>query len=684
MKTVNTSHHARAELEHRTYSSSRMKGSAMKRIVGLLNRSLIVTGGFALASGLAACGQLGQETAALDSSKASVLSTQAVITVCPKGCSQTGINAALAAAAPDSTISIAAGVYHEQVILTKNVTLQGAGAQQTILDGDSSRLVLEVRKGVVAVVKGVTIRNGYNPTLGVGGVLNVGTLTLNASVVTKNSGVSVGFGNGGILNTGNLTLLRSTVSKNFGFSGGGIYNSGVLGCFYSTISNNSAVIGNAIFNDNGNATLANCTINEPDGNAVASSGVHAGVLFQNSIIIGHSSDKNALACMKSVSGTFLSLGYNLSNDASCQFTATMDQPNSSRIFLGPLQINAPGSTPTHALLTGSAALDAGTCGSATPENDQRGVARPQNGNCDIGAYEQRPPVAVADSFRMATGNTLRVAAPGLLSNDLSPEGLRLIFATARGASNGVLNYGNDGSFRYTPNAGFVGSDTFSYQITDGSLYSSFATVTVTVDNINHPPVAVSDNYTTPMNTPLGINAARNILANDSDPDSDPVGFGSVRIDSVGGKLTPQLNGTFTFVPTPGFVGIATFAYQASDGNLLSSPATISIQVTPPPPGSVNAFVYQELNFNGGWDVIFEPLLSNWTITVKNNQTLQSQSKITDARGVVRFDDLLPGSYSICQTTLPGWRSVSGDQSAGCFTRNVVSNQAVSVWFGNAM
>lgn len=656
----------------------------MKRIVGMFGRSLFVIGGIALASVLEGCGQFGQETALLDSSKASVLSTQTVITVCPKGCSQTGINAALAAAAPDSIISIAAGVYHEQLILTKNVTLTGAGSEQTILDGDSSRLVLEVRKGVVAVVNGVTIRKGYNVNFGVGGVLNAGTLTLNASVITKNSGYSVGFGNGGILNTGNLTLLRSTVSKNSGFNGGGIYNSGVLGCFYSTISNNSAVIGHAIFNDNGNATLANCTINEPNGNAVASNGVHAGVLFQNSIIVGHSSDKYALACVKSDSGTFLSLGYNLSSDASCQLTATMDQPNSSRIFLGPLQINAPGSTPTHALLTGSAALDAGTCGNTTAEADQRGVARPQNNLCDIGAYEQRPPVAVADSFRMATGNTLTVAAPGLLSNDLSPERLRLIFATAKGATHGVLNYGNDGSFRYTPNAGFVGNDTFSYQITDGSIYSSFATVTVTVDNINHPPIAVNDNYTTPMNTPLTINATRNILANDSDPDSDPVAFGSVKIDSMGGKLTPQLNGTFTFTPIPGFVGIATFAYQASDGNLLSSPATVSIQVTPPPPGSVNAFVYQELNFNGAWDVIFEPLLSNWTITVKNTQTGQSQSKPSDARGAVRFDNLMPGSYSICQTTLPSWTSVSGDPSAGCYTRNVVSNQAVSVWFGNAM
>jgi Bacterial Ig domain len=683
MTTATIRNHVRAELEHRNHSSQ--KGRAMNQLVGMTAKSVIVVSGIALASVLGACGQAPQEVAALDTKPAqtgSELTAQAVNNVCMVGCAQNSIVAAIKAAAPGSTISIGAGVYHEKLILTKNITLQGAGAQQTILDGSSAIRVLEVQKGVVAVIKGVTIRKGNVKNAMGSGVLNNGTLTLNESIITANE--SRDQKGAGISNAGHLTLLRSTISENTGIrSGGGIYNTGFLGCFYSTISNNSAVLGSAIANENGNATFVNCTINEPNGNAITNDGAHAGIVFQNSIIVGRSGNANGAACLKSPESTFASLGYNLSNDATCNLTATMDQANSQRIFLGVLQMNAPGRTPTHALMTGSAALDAGNCGGTTAEPDQRGVARPQNGICDIGAYEQRPPVAVADSFRTAKGQVLTVAAPGLLSNDLSPEGLRLIFATARGAAHGVLNYGNDGSFRYTPNAGFTGSDTFTYQVTDGSLYSNFATVTVTVDNINHAPVAVGETYSTVMNTPLTVNAARGILANDSDPDGDPISFFAISTFGQGGRLAPNRDGSFTFTPNTGFVGTVDFAYQLNDGKLNSNSTHVSFQVTAPAPGSVGVIVYQEMNFNGTWDY-FEQILSGWTVTAKNNQTGQTQTLLSGASLVpARFANLMPGSYTICQTTKPGWTSVSGDSSAGCYTRNVISGQTMMLWFGNA-
>ena len=223
-----TINQARANLEHRSHPTSSQKGRAMNQFT----RSLIVVSGIALASMLGACGQAPQQVAALDSAQPTEtgrLGAQAASTVCPSGCAQTSINAAMNAAAPGGTITIGAGVYREKLILTKNITLQGAGAQQTILDGNGTMRVLEVQKGVVAVVKGVTIQKGENNTGGAG-VLNNGTLTLNESSITGN--MSRDANGGGILNTGNLTLLRSTVSKNVGYFGGGIYNSGLLGCFY--------------------------------------------------------------------------------------------------------------------------------------------------------------------------------------------------------------------------------------------------------------------------------------------------------------------------------------------------------------------------------------------------------------------------------------------------------------------
>ena len=116
--------------------------------------------------------------------------------------------------------------------------------------------------------------------------------------------------------------------------------------------------------------------------------------------------------------------------------------------------------------------------------------------------------------------------------------------------------------------------------------------------------------------------------------------------------------------------------------LFRSPATISFQVKAPAPGVVSVIVYQELNFNGAWDY-FEQILSGWTMTIKNNQTGQTQTLLSSASLVpARFNNLLPGSYTICQTTKPGWTSLSGDSSAGCYTRNVISGQTMLLWFGN--
>jgi Bacterial Ig domain/Concanavalin A-like lectin/glucanases superfamily/Leucine rich repeat/Fibronectin type III domain len=207
-------------------------------------------------------------------------------------------------------------------------------------------------------------------------------------------------------------------------------------------------------------------------------------------------------------------------------------------------------------------------------------------------------------------------------------------------------------------------------------------VTVTMTG-NHAPVAVGETYSTVMNTPLSVNAARGILANDSDPDGDPIRFFAISTSGQGGRLTPNRDGSFTFTPDPGFVGTVDFAYQLNDGKLNSNSTHVSFQVLAPAPGSVGVIVYQELNFNATWD-FNESILPGWTVTAKNNQTGQTRILLSGASLVpARFANLTPGSYTICQTTKPGWTSLSGDSSAGCYTRNVVSGHNLMLWFGNA-
>ncbi|NEU06697.1 hypothetical protein GZH53_00070, partial [Flavihumibacter sp. R14] len=77
----------------------------------------------------------------------------------------------------------------------------------------------------------------------------------------------------------------------------------------------------------------------------------------------------------------------------------------------------------------------------------------------------------------------------------------------------TLVFNADGSFTYTPNANFNGTDSFTYKVSDGTLESNIATVTLTVTPVNDAPVALNDAYTTTEETPITI-AAPGILVND--------------------------------------------------------------------------------------------------------------------------------------------------------------------------
>ena len=93
------------------------------------------------------------------------------------------------------------------------------------------------------------------------------------------------------------------------------------------------------------------------------------------------------------------------------------------------------------------------------------------------------PEAVADAYSVFPGQTLTVSAAGVLSNDSDADNDPLTAVIVSGPSNASsFNLNADGSFTYTPNSGFTGTDSFSYQASDGSLESAVATVTITVDD----------------------------------------------------------------------------------------------------------------------------------------------------------------------------------------------------------
>ncbi len=189
-----------------------------------------------------------------------------------------------------------------------------------------------------------------------------------------------------------------------------------------------------------------------------------------------------------------------------------------------------------------------------------------------------PPVAVNQSYSTAEGTPLTVAAPGVLANATDSNNAPLTAVLVTQPSHGTLALQGDGSFTYTPAAGFSGVDTFAYAANDGVSDSNAATVTITVNPgvVLRPPVAVDDGYSTIQGKALAV-AAPGVLANDVDPNGLALTATIVSQPSQG-TLAFHGDGSFTYTPAPGFAGTDSFVYVASDGQLSSNNATVTLVV----------------------------------------------------------------------------------------------------------
>ena len=202
------------------------------------------------------------------------------------------------------------------------------------------------------------------------------------------------------------------------------------------------------------------------------------------------------------------------------------------------------------------------------------------------------PDAVDDTLPVlqdSTNNTLDVLANDLIAPD---EGETLTI-TAVGATNngGTVTIANDNrSLVYAPAAGFVGTETFTYTISDGNGGSDTATVTVQVGNVNDPPVAVDDTATV-----LEDAAATtiNVLTNDTDADGDTLTVTAVGATNHGGTVAIATDGkSVLYTPFANFNGTETFTYTVSDGNGGSDTATVTVTVSPVndvPPSAPDTF-----------------------------------------------------------------------------------------------
>ena len=207
------------------------------------------------------------------------------------------------------------------------------------------------------------------------------------------------------------------------------------------------------------------------------------------------------------------------------------------------------------------------------------------------AVNENPPVAVNDAYSVNHGQTLTVPGYtnvynyGVLNNDSDPDGDSITASLASNVQHGTLSFASNGNFTYTPAVGFYGTDTFTYQDTDGTETSTVATVTIAV--IENPPVAKNDSYTVADSQVLSVTSTTSgVLGNDTDPENDSL-TASLVSGVQHGTLTFNVNGTFTYTPASGFFGTDTFTYKATDGLEWSGVATATIAVIENPPVAIN-------------------------------------------------------------------------------------------------
>ena len=185
----------------------------------------------------------------------------------------------------------------------------------------------------------------------------------------------------------------------------------------------------------------------------------------------------------------------------------------------------------------------------------------------------RPPVAIDDaaSTTPATPVTINV-----LANDSDPDGdpLSITAVTPPAAGTATIN---GSTIVYAPLRGFVGTDRFTYTISDGRGGTATATVTVVVaPPANQPPVAVDDAATTTVALPVAID----VLANDSDPDGDPLSITAITAPSGGSAV--ESGGVIVYTPVQSFSGTDVFTYTIGDGRGGSATARVTVVVNPIP------------------------------------------------------------------------------------------------------
>ena len=190
----------------------------------------------------------------------------------------------------------------------------------------------------------------------------------------------------------------------------------------------------------------------------------------------------------------------------------------------------------------------------------------------------RAPTATDDAYVTSEDTALTVAAPGVLGNDTDPDGDALTSTLVSGTTHGTLTLSADGSFSYTPAAGYNGPDTFTYRTSDGAVDTNPASVSLTVTAGNDPPTATVEG---PSTATVGMPVTLKVGAVDTSP-TDMAGTFTYTVDwgdgtpvvNVSGPSDPPVTHTYA---SPGTVTVTVTATDPRGAT--SAPTTFTLTVT---------------------------------------------------------------------------------------------------------
>lgn len=164
----------------------------------------------------------------------------------------------------------------------------------------------------------------------------------------------------------------------------------------------------------------------------------------------------------------------------------------------------------------------------------------------------------------------------VLANDTDTDATDILVITeVTEPANGTATVEN-GSVTYQPDAGYSGSDSFEYTVSDGNGGTDSALVTVFVASVNVDPIATDDSATTTENTAITVF----VLANDSDPNGDSL---TLELATLPARGTATTNANaIEYQPLAGESGVDSFTYRLLDGNGGSDIGNVTVTIVQNP------------------------------------------------------------------------------------------------------